>query len=123
MIALKIFSYQNQFFKAVICNLQHVFELFGNGSWVFQNSLNAGASGVLWNPDQDFALDPLWALQPSGPQYHFQVFKFWQLSPLLLSSSRTTRSYIFTRTTCILGMKPSSWLSTVMCMYNILLPT
>jgi len=36
-------SHPNQFFKTVICNLQHVFELFGNGSWVFQNGLNAGA--------------------------------------------------------------------------------
>ena len=66
----------------VICNLQQAFELFGNEPWVFQNSLNPGASGGQRPQDQGFALDPPWALQP---QHHFQVFNFGKLSPLKMN--------------------------------------
>jgi len=42
-------GHPNQFFATVICNLQQAFELFGNVSWVFQNSLNPGTSGGRWS--------------------------------------------------------------------------
>ena len=34
------------------------------------------------SPEQGFALDPAWALQPPWPQHHFQVLKLDQLSAL-----------------------------------------
>ena len=37
-----LFDIQNSYY------LQQAFELFENGSWVFQNSFNPGASGGLW---------------------------------------------------------------------------
>ena len=80
-----MFWHPNQFFKTVICNLQQVFELFRNELWVFQNSLNPGASDGLRSPGPlTKALS--WThrvhCSPPGPQHHFQVFNFWQLSPL-----------------------------------------
>ena len=70
-----LFWHPNQFFKIVICNLQHAFELFGNGSWVFQN----------FGPLEPLTKALPWTHRgPCSLQHHFQVFKFWQLSPLVL---------------------------------------
>ena len=58
-----------------------------------------------WTPDQGFALDPPWALQHPGPQHHFQVFKFWQHSPLYMLISQYIRGVqiIHTCFACIQG--------------------
>ena len=59
-----------------ICNLQHAFELFGNGSWVFQNSLNAGDSGVLWPPGPLTKTLPWIHFGPCNPQAPNIIFRF-----------------------------------------------
>ena len=59
-------------------DLQQAFELFGNGLSVFQNSLNPGASGGLWTPDQGFALDgPTVGLAAPWPPASFSGFQLW----------------------------------------------
>ena len=85
------FWHPNQFFKTVICNLQYAFELFGNGSWFFQNSLNVGGSGGIQHPELLTKALPWTHHGPYSPQHHFQVFKFWQLSPLYMLFSQYIR--------------------------------
>ena len=82
----------NQFFKTVICNSQHMFELFGNGSLVFQNSLNARASG---------GIRPLWPLTKTLPWTHHGIaapsiiFKFWWCLLLIKALTLTFVSLYF----------------------------
>ena len=70
-----IFDIQNNFSKQFFA-IYNKHLSCGNGSLVFQNSLNPGASwGPLtpWTTDQGFALDPPRALQPPAPIIIFRL--------------------------------------------------
>jgi len=74
-----IFDIQNNFSKQFFCNLQQAFELFGNGSLVFQNSLNPGASGGLRHPGYLTKAFPWTHWGPCSPRSpeSFSGFQLW----------------------------------------------
>jgi len=72
-----MFWHPNQFFKTVICNLQQDFELFGNGLWVFQNSLNPGVLRGPLDPWPRLCPGPTVGLAAPWPPASFSGFQLW----------------------------------------------
>ena len=73
------FDIQTNFSKQLFAIYNKLFELFWNGWWVFQNSLNPGASGGLRHPGHLTKAFPWthWGPCSPRPPSSFSVFQVW----------------------------------------------
>ena len=94
-----LLGHRNQFFKTVICNSQHAFELFGNGSWVFQNDLNPGASQGLRPPGHLTKASPWTHRGSCWPPASFSGFQLWAI--FTSCSLSWYYNHIFLSRTCL----------------------